>query len=126
MIEAYQEQAERLTDLLLEQLERLDGSEHEEAYVLTLVTERLVGRVAELGEVVEFEARNLDDHAALQMATALQAHCASLQAILDRVAGDPRFGLLPRRSRGAIPPRPPFARGSHSGNGHAADDPGRR
>ena len=124
MIEAYQEEAERLADLLLEQLERMDNSEHEQAYVLTLVAERLVGRVAELGEVVEFEARDLDDHAALQMATALQAHCANLQAILDRVAGDPRFGLLPRRNPGVPPPRPP--RDPGSSNGHAADDPPRR
>ena len=128
MIEAYQEQAERLADLLLEQLERIEGSEHEEAYVLTLVVEQLVGRVAELGEVVEFEARDLDDHAALQMATALQAHCASLRTILDQVAGDPRFGLLPRRDRGALPPRPPQSPGARGDrpNGHTPDNPARR
>ncbi len=99
MIEAYQGHAERLADLLLEQLERLAVTEHEEAYVLTLVAERMVGRTAELGEVIEFEARELNDHSALQMATALQSHCGSLQKILDQIAADPRFGLLPRQAR---------------------------
>jgi hypothetical protein len=95
MIEAYQAQAERLTDLVLEQLERLAGSEHEEAYILTLVARDLACRVGELGEVIESEARDLGDNSALQMATALQAQCTSLLKILGQIAVDPRFGLLP-------------------------------
>jgi hypothetical protein len=107
VIEAYQAHAERLADLLLEQLERLGVTEHEEAYVLTLVAERLVGRTAELGEVIEFEAHELSDQVALQMATALQGHCASLHKILDQIAADPRFGLLPGSTPGHNAPRPP-------------------
>ena len=117
MIEASQAHAERLTDLLLEQLERLAGSEHEEAYILTLVARHLTRRVSELGEVIESEARDLGDHSALQMATALQAQCASLQKILGQIAVDPRFGLLP----GADLDRPTRRRRRRLGNGHLAD-----
>ena len=95
MTEIYQGHAERLADLLLDQLERLAGSEHEQAYILTLVARRLACRVGELGEVIESEARDLGDQSALQMATALQAQCASLLKILGQIAVDPRFGLLP-------------------------------
>ena len=95
MIEACQSQAERLSELLFEQLEQAADSEHQQAYILTLVARRLARRVGELGEVIESQARELDDRAALQMATALQACCASLHHILDQIAIDPRFGLLP-------------------------------
>ena len=110
MTEAYQAHAERLADLLLEQLERLAGSEHEEAYILTLVGQHLARRVTELGEVIESEARELDDRSALQMATALQAQCGSLQKILSQIAADPRFGLLPETHGRTSPPAPPRLR----------------
>ncbi len=130
VIEAYQEQAERLADLLFEQLERLGGSDHEQAYILTLVAALLIDRVSELGEVVEFEASDLDDRSALQMATALQAHCGSVQTILDRLAGDPRFGLLPRGTTGLGPLRPRDHRGPAAPrqprNGHRSDAEPRR
>jgi hypothetical protein len=102
LIEGCLAQAERLTDLVLEEVERLDASEHEEAYVLALVARDLARRVAELGEFIEAEAHDLNDRSALQMATALQAQCASLQAILDMIVADPRFGLIPS----AVPRRP--------------------
>jgi hypothetical protein len=102
LIEGCLAQAERLADLVLEEVERLEASEHEEAYVLALVTRDLARRVAELGEFIEAEAHDLNDRSALQMATALQAQCASLQAILDMIVADPRFGLIPS----AVPRRP--------------------
>lgn len=115
MIEANQGHAERLADLLFEQLERLGVSEHEEAYVLAHVIGRLAHRAGQLGEVIEAEAGALNDHSALQMATALQAQCGSLRHIVDQIAADPRFGLLPdgRRGRSAVDrPRPrPNGRG---------------
>lgn len=106
MIEAHRAHAERLVDLLLEQLERLSGSEHEEAYILTLVAWHVSERVTELGEVIESEARDLDDHAALQMATALQAQYTSVLKILDQIATNPRFGLLPEVDPTIAPPPP--------------------
>jgi hypothetical protein len=109
--DVYEAHAERLSDLLLEQLERLGATEHEEAFVLALVAQHLVRRAGELGEVIEFEARELDDRAALQMATALQAQSASIQKILAQVAADPRFGLLPVKATSAAPPAPPHGNG---------------
>ena len=41
--------------------------------MLTTVARRLIRRTVELGEVIEAEARDLDDRTALQMATAMQA-----------------------------------------------------
>ena len=106
MVESYQGHAEWLADLLVEQLERLGATEHEEAYVLAQVIGRLARRAAQLGEVIEAEAGELDDRSALQMATALQAQCANLQGIVDQIAADPRFGLLPDDRRGQAIPRP--------------------
>src|SRR3954453_17368335 len=65
--------ADRLADLVLEQLETLGLSEYDEAWVLTAVTRRLIRRTVELAEVIESEARDLNDLTALQMATAVQA-----------------------------------------------------
>ena len=47
--------------MLLEQLESLRLSEHAEATILTAVARRLVRRTVELGEVIESEARELND-----------------------------------------------------------------
>jgi hypothetical protein len=107
VVESYQGHAEWLADLLVEQLERLGATEHEEAYVLAQVIGRLARRAAQLGEVIEAEAGELDDRSALQMATALQAQCANLQRIVEQIAADPRFGLLPGDRRGRAVRRPP-------------------
>jgi len=64
--EAEWTQADRLAELLLEQLESLWLTEHEEAIILTAVARRLVRRSVELGEVIESEARELNDLSALQ------------------------------------------------------------
>ncbi len=97
MNDAYRMQAERLAELVLEQLERLELTEHEEACILTAITQQLVRRVVELGEVVESEALDLDDHSALQMATAIGSLGPAVEGLLERIASDPRFGLLPTR-----------------------------
>jgi hypothetical protein len=112
--------AERLADLLLEQLEYLHLSEHAEATILTAVARRLVRRSVELGEVIESEARELNDLSALQMATALQALGPSLDRTLEIVAEHGRFGLTPTREpvRLPSPPRPP-----HEAEATGTDDP---
>ena len=104
MNDAYRAQAERLAELVLEQLERLELSEHEEACILTSATLQLVRRIVELGEVVESEALDLDDHSALQMATAIGALGPAVEGLLERIATDPRFGLLPTRGPLALRP----------------------
>ena len=73
--------ADRLAELLLEQLESLGLSEYDEALVLTTVARRFIRRTVELGEVIESEASDLDDRSALQMATAIQ----SLGPAADRI-----------------------------------------
>jgi hypothetical protein len=50
-----------LAELLLEQLESLWLTEHEEATILTAIARRLVHRSVELGEVIEAEATGTDD-----------------------------------------------------------------
>src|SRR6185369_16333796 len=99
--------ADRLAELLLEQLESLWLTEHEEAAILTAVARRLVHRSVELGEVIEGEARELNDLSALQMATALQALGPSIDQILEIVAEHGRFGLTPGREPVRLPPPPP-------------------
>ena len=87
--------AERLAEMLLEQLESLRLSEHAEATILTAVARRLVRRTVELGEVIESEARELNDLSALQMATAIQALGPAIDRTLEHLAEDGRFGLMP-------------------------------
>jgi hypothetical protein len=99
--------AERLADLLLEQLEQLRLSEHAEALILTAVARRLVRRTVELGEVIEDEARDLNDFSALQMATALQALGPAIDRSLEQVTEHGRFGLLPGRLPMRLPPPAP-------------------
>ena len=82
---------------MLEQLEHLELSEHEEACILTGIAQQLLQRIVELGEVIESEALDLDDHAALQMATAIGALGPAAEGLLERIASEPRFGLLPTR-----------------------------
>ncbi len=96
--------AERLSDLLLEQLEGLRLSEHTEAAILTHVARRLVQRTVELGEVIESEARELHDLSALQMATAIQALGPAIDRSLEHLAEDGRFGLFPARQPRRLPP----------------------
>jgi hypothetical protein len=61
----------------------------------------------ELGEVIESEARELNDLSALQMATALQALGPSVDRTLELIAEHGRFGLQPGREPTRLPPPPP-------------------
>ena len=108
MNEAEWTHADRLAELLLEQLESLWLTEHEEAAILTAVARRLVRRSVELGEVIESEARELNDLSALQMATALQALGPSVDKTLELIGEHGRFGLHPGRepTRLSPPPQP--------------------
>lgn len=96
--------AERLAEMLLEQLEALRLSEHAEATILTTVARRLVRRTVELGEVIEGEARELNDLSALQMATAIQALGPAIDRSLEHLAEDGRFGLMPIQQPRRLPP----------------------
>jgi hypothetical protein len=98
--------AERLAEMLLEQLESLQLSEHAEATILTAIARRLVLRTVELGEVVESEARELNDLSALQMATAIQALGPVIERSLAHLAEDGRFGLMPTRQPTRLAPPP--------------------
>jgi hypothetical protein len=98
--------ADRLAELLLEQLESLWLTEHEEAVILTVVARRLVHRAVELGEVIESEARELNDLSAMQMATALQALGPSADRTLELIGEHGRFGLHPGREPMRLPPPP--------------------
>jgi hypothetical protein len=106
--------------LLLEQLEVLRLSEHAEATILTAVARRLVRRSVELGEVIESEARELDDHSALQMATTLQALGPAVDRTLELLAEHARFGLHPSREPTRLPPPPPHREAEATGTD---DDP---
>jgi hypothetical protein len=99
--------AERLAEMLLEQLESLQLSEHAEATILTTIARRLVRRTIELGEVIESEARELNDLSALQMATSMQALGPAIERSLEHLAEDGRFGLMPSRAPTRLPPPPP-------------------
>jgi hypothetical protein len=112
--------AERLAELLLEQLEALRLSEHAEATILTTVAQRLVRRSVELCEVIESEARELNDLSALQMATALQALGPAVDRTLELIAEHPRFGLHPSREPMRLPPPPPPPREAEA---TGTDDP---
>jgi hypothetical protein len=105
--------------LLLEQLEALRLSEHTEAAILTHVARRLVQRTVELGEVIEGEARELNDLSALQMATAIQALGPAIDRSLEHLAEDGRFGLYPTRQPRRLPPPPPALDAAATGT----DDP---
>ena len=124
MNDAYRAQAERLAELVLEQLERLELSEHEEACILTSVALQLVRRIVELGEVVESEALDLDDHSALQMATAIGSLGPAVEGLLERIAGDPRFGLLPTRVPRALRPSARRTSGRDDGTPRPGNDGG--
>lgn len=113
MNEAERAHAERLAELLLEQLEQLGLSEHIEAWILTIVGQRLMQRSAELGEVIEHEARELNDLSALQMATALQALAPAVERLLGQIAEHGRFGLVPAREPTALP-TPPWNAGERA------------
>jgi hypothetical protein len=110
--------ADRLAELLLEQLESLWLSEHEEAAILTAVARLLVRRSVELGEVIESEARELNDLSALQMATALQALGPSAERTLELIGEHGRFGLHPGREPMRLPPPP-----RHEAEATGTDDP---
>jgi hypothetical protein len=112
--------ADRLAELLLEQLESLRLSEHAEATILTAIARRLVRRTVELGEVIESEARELNDLSALQMATALQALGPAIEQGLEQVEAHGRFGLMPARQPMRLPSPPP---GSRNGEATGTDDP---
>jgi hypothetical protein len=112
--------ADRLAELLLEQLESLWLTEHEEAAILTAIARRLVRRSVELGEVIEGEARELNDLSALQMATALQALGPSVDRTLELIAEHGRFGLHPGREPTRLPSPPPP---SHETEATGTDDP---
>ncbi|MCC7371324.1 MAG: hypothetical protein IT306_23100 [Chloroflexi bacterium] len=120
MNEAEWAHAERLAELLLEQLEALRLSEHAEAVILTAVARRLVRRMVELTEVIESEARELNDLSALQMATAVQALGPAIDQALDQVESHGRFGLMPARAPMRLPP-PPHA--PREGEATGTDDP---
>ena len=107
MNEAEWAHAERLAEMLLEQLESLRLSEHVEATILTAIARRLVRRTIELGEVIEGEARELNDLSALQMATAIQALGPAIDRTLEHLAEDGRFGLMPARHPTRLPSPPP-------------------
>ena len=124
MNEAYRAQAERLAELVLEQLERLELTEHEEACILTSITQQLVHRIVELGEVVESEALDLDDHAALQMATAIGSLGPAAEQLLERIASDSRFGLLPSRGPRALRPSSKRTSGRDDGMPRPGNDGG--
>ena len=124
MNDAYRMQAERLAELVLEQLERLELSEHEEACILTAIAQQLVHRLIELGEVVESEALDLDDHSALQMATAIGSLGPAVEQLLDQIASDPRFGLLPTRKPRALRPSARHTTGRDEGGPRPGNDGG--
>ena len=107
MNEAEWAHAERLAEMLLEQLESLRLSEHAEATILTAVARRLVRRTVELGEVIESEARELNDLSALQMATAIQSLGPAIDRTLEHLAEDGRFGLMPTQQPTRLPSPPP-------------------
>lgn len=115
--------AERLAELLLEQLEALRLSEHAEATILTAVARRLVRRTVELGEVIESEARELNDLSALQMATAVQAVGPAIDQALEQVESHGRFGLMPAREPMRLPPPPSPPRPQGEGEATGTDDP---
>ena len=114
--------ADRLADLLLEQLEQLRLSEHTEAAILIAVARQLVRRSVELGEVIEAEARELNDLSALQMATALQALGPAIDRSLEHLAEDGRFGLFPARQLRRLPAPPPSPRDAGA-EATGTDDP---
>jgi hypothetical protein len=113
--------ADRLAELLLEQLESLWLTEHEEAAILTAIARRLVRRSVELGEVIESEARELNDVSALQMATALQALGPAVDRSLELIGEHGRFGLHPGREPTRLPPPPTPPRREAEATG--TDDP---
>jgi hypothetical protein len=115
--------ADRLAELLLEQLELLRLTEHTEAAILTSVARRLVQRSVELGEVIESEARELNDMSALQMATALQVLGPAIDRSLEHLAEDGRFGLFPARQPRRLPSPPPSKLPAHGAEATGTDDP---
>jgi hypothetical protein len=113
--------ADRLADLVLEQLEILGLSEYDEAWVLTAVARQLVRRTVELGEVIESEARDLNDLSALQMATAIQVLGPAADRVLEELERHGRFGLAPSPQ----PTRLPAAPRSRKASATISDEPPR-
>ena len=106
MNEAEWAHADRLAELVLEQVEILGLSEYDEAWVLTMVSRQLIRRAVELGEVIESEARELNDLSALQMATAVQALGPAADRVLEQLERHGRFGLAPSSVPTRLPPPP--------------------
>jgi hypothetical protein len=98
--------ADRLAELVLEQIEMLDLSEYGESWVLTIVARQLIRRTVELGEVIEAEARELNDLTALQMATAMQSLGPAADRVLEEMERHSRFGLAPSPAPTRLPPPP--------------------
>ena len=98
--------ADRLAELVLEQVEMLGLSEYDEAWVLTMVARQLIRRTVELGEVIEAEAGELKDLSALQMATAVQALGPAADQVLEQMERHGRFGLAPTPEPTRLPPPP--------------------
>jgi len=100
--------ADRLAELVLEQVETLDLSEYDQAWLLTMVARQLVRRTVELAEVIEAEARDLNDLSALQMATAVQVLGPATDQVLEQMERHRRFGLAPspEPTRLPMPPEP--------------------
>lgn len=102
--------ADRLAELVLEQVEMLGLSEYDEAWVLTMVARQLIRRTVELGEVIESEAGELNDLSALQMATAIQALGPAADRVLEQMERHGRFGLAPSPEPARLPAPPPRSR----------------
>jgi len=111
--------ADRLAELVLEQVERLGVSEYDEASVLTMVARQLIRRTVELGEVIEAEARDLNDMSALQMATAVQVLGPATDQVLEQMERHSRFGLAPSPE----PTRLPMPPHEHEASATGTDDP---
>jgi hypothetical protein len=117
--------ADRLADLVLEQLEMLGLSEYDEAWVLTSVARQLVRRTVELGEVIESEAHDLNDLSALQMATAVQALGPAADRVLEQLERHGRFGLAPSPEPTRLPAPPRAQKSSATGTDDEPPQPPR-
>jgi hypothetical protein len=117
--------ADRLADLVLEQLEILGLSEYDEAWILTSVARQLVRRTVELGEVIESESRDLNDLTALQMATAVQALAPAADRVLEQLERHGRFGLAPSPEPTRLPAPPRTREASATGTDDEPPQPPR-
>jgi hypothetical protein len=117
--------ADRLADLVIEQLEMLGLSEYDEAWVLTSVARQLIRRTVELGEVIEAEAHDLNDLSALQMATAVQALGPAADRVLEQLERHGRFGLAPSPEPTRLPAPPRAQKSSATGTDDEPPQPPR-